>query len=188
MPTTRQLPSIVGVLVLTAGLVKEQRWVTKLKQAQGKIPPREAEKVLAAAVAAINAEPLPTAKEGRENYFMEQVGTGKTLASSNFVETIMSAFRGLRSYKNDHFFTSLIGMPQGAMPAAIAFLKAYKVYPLPQELMMIYQRTMPPEVFAILVEMIKQDFNQMISAAKTSASTSREEPGGKALKDNVSKS
>ncbi|MBW0496125.1 hypothetical protein O181_035840 [Austropuccinia psidii MF-1] len=62
--------------------MKEQRWVTKLKQAQGKRALHEAEEVLAAAVAAINAEPLPTTKEGRENYFMEQVGMGETLASS----------------------------------------------------------------------------------------------------------
>jgi hypothetical protein len=42
-------------------------------------------------------------------------------------------------------------MPRGAMPAAIAFFKAYKVYPSPEELLVIYQRTMPPEIFAIIM-------------------------------------
>ncbi|KAI9600148.1 hypothetical protein KEM48_000562 [Puccinia striiformis f. sp. tritici PST-130] len=59
-------------------------------------------------------------------------------------------------------------MPRGAMPAAIAFFKAYKVYPSPQELLVIYQRTMPPEIFAIIIEMIKLDVNRVINSAKNS--------------------
>lgn len=161
MATARQVLTIGGISFLTAGLtyclyfdykrrndpvfrrklLKEQRRLAKKTQAQDKNATRELEKVLAAAVEAVNSEPLPTTVEGKEQFFMEQVGIGEMLASK---------------------------MPRGAMPAAIAFFKAYKVYPSPQELMIIYQRTMPPEIFSIIVEMIKIDVNKVISSAKSS--------------------
>lgn len=37
------------------------------------------------------------------------------------------------------------------MPAAIAFFKAFKVYPAPQQLLMIYEQTMPREIFMLVV-------------------------------------
>ncbi|KAI9600922.1 hypothetical protein H4Q26_000716 [Puccinia striiformis f. sp. tritici PST-130] len=98
--------------------------------------------MLEAAVATVNAEPLPTSVEGKEQFFMEQVGIGEMLASK---------------------------MPRGAMPAAIAFFKAYKVYPSPQELLVIYQRTMPlRSLQSSCNEMIKLDVNRVINSAKNS--------------------
>lgn len=164
MSTARHVLTIGGISFLTAGLtyclyfdykrrndpvfrmklLKEQRRLIKKSQVQDKNASRELEKMLAAAVSAVNAEPLPTTVDGKEQFFMEQVGMGEMLASK---------------------------MPQGAMPAAIAFFKAYKVYPSPQELMIIYQRTMPAEIFRIIVEMIKLDVNQVINAAKNSFSS-----------------
>ncbi|KNZ64125.1 hypothetical protein VP01_1064g7 [Puccinia sorghi] len=161
MTSTRQLLTIGGISVLTAGLtyclyfdykrrndpffrkelLKEQRRLVKKNQAQDRNASRELEKMLEAAVTSVNAEPLPSTVEGKEQFFMEQVGIGEMLASK---------------------------MPRGAMPAAIAFFKAYKVYPSPQELMVIYQRTMPPEIFAIIVEMIKLDVNRVINSARNS--------------------
>ncbi|EGG12551.1 mitochondrial import receptor subunit [Melampsora larici-populina 98AG31] len=180
MPTTRQVLTIGSLSVLTAGisycfyfdykrrndpafrkkLLKEQRKLSKQKQTSNKNASREAEEMLAAAVAAVNAEPLPTTIEGKENYFMEQVGMGEMLAGR---------------------------LPQGAVPAAISFFKAYKVYPSPQELMMIYQRTMPPEVFGIVVEMIKLDVNQTIrsSQASSSGASRRSAPSGEALIEEI---
>ncbi|KAH9473794.1 hypothetical protein MJO29_000853 [Puccinia striiformis f. sp. tritici] len=161
MASTRQVLTIGGLSFLTAGLtyclyfdykrrndpvfrkelLKEQRRLIKKNQYQDKNASRELEKMLEAAVATVNAEPLPTSVEGKEQFFMEQVGIGEMLASK---------------------------MPRGAMPAAIAFFKAYKVYPSPQELLVIYQRTMPPEIFAIIIEMIKLDVNRVINSAKNS--------------------
>ncbi|KAH9811860.1 mitochondrial import receptor subunit [Melampsora americana] len=180
MPTTRQVLTIGSLSVLTAGisycfyfdykrrndpvfrkkLLKEQRKLSKQKHTSNKNASREAEEMLAAAVAAVNAEPLPTTIEGKENYFMEQVGMGEMLAGR---------------------------LPQGAVPAAISFFKAYKVYPSPQELMMIYQRTMPPEVFGIVVEMIKLDVNQTIrsSQASSSGASRRSAPSGEAIIEEI---
>ncbi|KAG0150934.1 hypothetical protein CROQUDRAFT_87391 [Cronartium quercuum f. sp. fusiforme G11] len=176
MPTTRQVLTIGGISVLTAGisycfyfdykrrndpafrkkLLKEQRRLSKQKQTSSKNASRDAEKMLEAAVAAVNAEPLPKTNEGKENYFMEQVGMGEMLAGR---------------------------LPQGTVPAAISFFKAYKVYPSPQELMMIYQRTMPTEVFALVVEMIKLDVNQTM---RSSASSShRGAPSGGAVIEEI---
>ncbi|PLW49380.1 hypothetical protein PCANC_07766 [Puccinia coronata f. sp. avenae] len=159
MASTRQVLTIGGISVLTAGLtyclyfdykrrndpvfrkelLKEQRRLAKKNQAQDRDASRELERMLEAAVATVNAEPLPTTVEDKEQFFMEQVGIGEMLASKS---------------------------PRGAMPAAIAFFKAWKVYPSPQELMTIYQRTMPPEIFAIIIEMIKLDVNRVINAAR----------------------
>ncbi|EFP74338.1 hypothetical protein PGT21_033903 [Puccinia graminis f. sp. tritici] len=161
MSSTRQVLTIGGLSFLTAGLtyclyfdykrrndlvfrkelLKEQRRLIKKNQTQDRNASRELEKMLEAAVATINSEPLPTTVEGKENFFMEQVGIGEMLASK---------------------------MPRGAMPAAIAFFKAYKVYPSPEELLVIYQRTMPPEIFAIIIEMIKLDVNRVVNSAKNS--------------------
>ncbi|KAI8449724.1 mitochondrial import receptor chain [Phakopsora pachyrhizi] len=178
--TARQVLTIGGISLLTLGLsycfyfdykrrndpvfrkklIKEQRKAANQRKFDSNNSSKEAELVLAAAVAAVNAEPLPTTPTGKENYFMEQVGMGEMLAGR---------------------------MPQGAVPAAIAFFKAYKVYPSPQELMMIYQRTMPPEVFAIVVEMIKLDVNQAIKSSKPSSSKlSVDSPDGPLIEEIIS--
>lgn len=68
----------------TTTTVKEQRRVLKSNQNSSKNASREAEQMLAAAVEAVNAEPLPTTIEGKENYFMEQVGMGEMLAGRQF--------------------------------------------------------------------------------------------------------
>ncbi|OAV89573.1 hypothetical protein PTTG_04226 [Puccinia triticina 1-1 BBBD Race 1] len=157
MASTRQVLTIGGLSFLTAGLtyclyfdykrrndpafrkelLKEQRRLVKKNQTQDRNASRELEKMLQAAVSSVLSEQFPTTVEGKEQFFMEQVGIGEMLASK---------------------------MPRGAMPAAIAFFKAYKVYPSPEELLVIYQRTMPPEIFAIIIEMIKLEVNQVIHA------------------------
>ena len=49
---------------------------------------------------------------------------------------------------------------QGAayhVPAAIAFFKALKVYPAPVELVMIYQKAVPKEVFDLIMKLVTRD-------------------------------
>merc|ERR1712137_394116 len=49
---------------------------------------------------------------------------------------------------------------QGAayhVPAAIAFFKALKVYPAPLELVMIYQKAVPKEVFDLIMRLVTRD-------------------------------
>jgi import receptor subunit TOM20 len=41
--------------------------------------------------------------------------------------------------------------------AAICFYKALKVYPAPAELVMVYQKTIPPEVFTLVMGMLSMD-------------------------------
>ncbi|WFD28772.1 mitochondrial import receptor subunit tom20 [Malassezia nana] len=78
------------------------------------------------------AEPgvLPTGVQEKEAFFMEQVATGEALFAQG---------------------------PTYHVPAAIAFFKALKVYPAPVELVMIYQKAVPKEVFDLIMKLITRD-------------------------------
>ncbi|PWN42306.1 protein import receptor MAS20 [Ceraceosorus guamensis] len=77
---------------------------------------------------------LPSGVEEREQYFMISVGEGEQLFA-----------RG----------------PASHFDAAVAFFKALKVYPSPLELVMIYQKAVPAEVFALIMEMIGLDVSDI---------------------------
>lgn len=47
--------------------------------------------------------------------------------------------------------------PSYHVPAAIAFFKALKVYPAPLELVMIYQKAVPKEVFDLIMRLVTRD-------------------------------
>jgi len=47
--------------------------------------------------------------------------------------------------------------PAGYDASAICFYKALKVYPAPAELVMVYQKTIPPEVFTLVMGMLSMD-------------------------------
>ncbi|KAK2751161.1 hypothetical protein FQN57_000238 [Myotisia sp. PD_48] len=81
------------------------------------------------AAAAARNEPYPDSVEEREVFFMTQVSQGEALCadSSNWLE------------------------------AATCFYKALKVYPKPQDLISIYDRTVPKEVLELLAEFIALD-------------------------------
>lgn len=51
--------------------------------------------------------------------------------------------------------------------AAICFYKALKVYPAPAELVMVYQKTIPPEVFTLVMGMLSMDVSQSDSCIKS---------------------
>ncbi|PWN97819.1 MAS20-domain-containing protein [Tilletiopsis washingtonensis] len=70
---------------------------------------------------------LPAGTEAREAFFMQCVSEGETLFAQG---------------------------PEHTFAAAVAFFKALKVYPAPMELVMIYQKAVPPHVFALIMEMI----------------------------------
>lgn len=78
------------------------------------------------------AEPgvLPAGVQEKEAFFMEQVATGEALFAQG------SAYH---------------------VPAAIAFFKALKVYPAPVELVMIYQKAVPKEVFDLIMKLVTRD-------------------------------
>lgn len=73
---------------------------------------------------------LPSGVQEKEAFFMEQVAAGEALFAQG---------------------------PAYNVPAAIAFFRALKVYPAPVELVMIYQKAVPKEVFEILMQLITKD-------------------------------
>lgn len=72
------------------------------------------------------ANPIPTDLTKKEDFFMEQVATGEQLAKD----------------------------PASDIDAALHFYKALAVYPNPTDIMGIYQKTVPENVYELLVMMI----------------------------------
>lgn len=72
------------------------------------------------------ANPIPTDLSKKEEFFMEQVATGEQLANN----------------------------PGTKVEAALRFYKALAVYPNPTDIMGIYQKTVPEDVYELLVMMI----------------------------------
>ncbi|KAK2034399.1 MAS20 protein import receptor [Colletotrichum caudatum] len=80
-------------------------------------------------------EGFPTDVEQKESYFLQQVSEGETLSAD----------------------------PTRAVDAALAFYKGLKVYPTPQDLINIYDKTVPKPVLDVLAEMIAYDDSLDIS-------------------------
>lgn len=72
------------------------------------------------------ANPIPTDLAKKEEFFMEQVATGEQLSNN----------------------------PDTKIDAALRFYKALAVYPNPTDIMGIYQKTVPEDVYELLVMMI----------------------------------
>ncbi|RCK60614.1 Mitochondrial import receptor subunit TOM20 [Candida viswanathii] len=72
----------------------------------------------------LEANPIPTDLSEREAFFMEQVAVGEQKAKTDAVE------------------------------AAICFYKALAVYPNPTDILGIYQKTVPEDVYELVVMMI----------------------------------
>lgn len=94
---------------------------------------------LRAAIAKIREEEVPESSSGREQYFMTQVGIGEQLCTQGAFEMPSYSMR----------VVELLAGPSFALTAALAFYRALRVYPSPVELIMIYQRTVPEEVFKV---------------------------------------
>ncbi|KAJ2823510.1 mitochondrial import receptor subunit tom20, partial [Coemansia sp. 'formosensis'] len=78
-------------------------------------------------------EKLPESAEDKEQFFLAQVSRGETLCSAG---------------------------PAGYTEAACRFYQALMVYPNPVELVMIYQKTTPEEVFKLVMAMMAQEVRQ----------------------------
>ncbi|KAJ1957609.1 mitochondrial import receptor subunit tom20 [Dipsacomyces acuminosporus] len=81
----------------------------------------------------VTKEKLPASAEEKEQFFMAQVSKGETLCAAG---------------------------ESGYAEAACRFYQALKVYPNPIELVMIYQRTTPEEVFKLVMAMMAQEVKQ----------------------------
>ncbi|KAJ1820761.1 mitochondrial import receptor subunit tom20 [Coemansia sp. RSA 2675] len=78
----------------------------------------------------VTKEKLPETPEEKEQFFLAQVSRGETLCGAG---------------------------PAGYTEAACRFYQALMVYPNPVELVMIYQKTTPDEVFKLVMAMMAQE-------------------------------
>ncbi|KAJ7437081.1 hypothetical protein B0H11DRAFT_632966 [Mycena galericulata] len=85
----------------------------------------------------IKSEPRIPTQEGRESYFLSQVGMGEQLAA-----------------RGEPFY----------LPAALSFYRALAVYPSPAELLGIYQKTVPEPIVKIILALVNLDFTMKIGA------------------------
>ncbi|SDA01457.1 BZ3500_MvSof-1268-A1-R1_Chr10-1g02685 [Microbotryum saponariae] len=139
-------------------LLRDQRKAAKSTQKEAETGKAVVEAALRRALVLINAQPVPDTPESKEQYFMEQVSQGEALAARS---------------------------PEFFIASAIAFYKALKVYPAPQELIMIYQKTQPPPVFDLVMELITLEYvtlTGLVAAFRmsglASSSTSRDPRDG----------
>ncbi|KAI0314802.1 hypothetical protein OF83DRAFT_1135181 [Amylostereum chailletii] len=90
---------------------------------------------LRAAMEKVKSETVPPTPEEKETYFMNQVGMGEQLCAQG---------------------------PMFALPAAMCFFRALRVYPSPVELIVIYQQTVPEHVFKLVMEMTQLDVKDRV--------------------------
>ncbi|KAF2428291.1 protein import receptor MAS20 [Tothia fuscella] len=110
-------------------LKKESKKLAKAQKELAEQAGKEQREAIKKAVNRVNSEGLPTDSEEIERYFMEEVAEGEKLCQDD-------------SQK---------------MEAALCFFRALKVYPQPDELVNIYDKTVPKPVLDILAEMIAID-------------------------------
>ncbi|KAJ8517959.1 hypothetical protein ONZ45_g4894 [Pleurotus djamor] len=91
---------------------------------------------LSQALELVKNDPPPASAAAKEDYFMQQVAAGESLATQG---------------------------PEFHLPAALAFYRALRVYPSPLELMQIYDKTVPPPIFKIVLELTNLDVSTLIS-------------------------
>ncbi|KAH7931323.1 MAS20-domain-containing protein [Leucogyrophana mollusca] len=83
----------------------------------------------------VRKEEVPASPEEKEQYFMAQVGMGEQLCAQG---------------------------PMFHLPAAMCFYRALRVYPSPVELIVIYEKTVPPPVFQLVMEMTNMDVKDRV--------------------------
>lgn len=170
-PTTRTIVSYTTIALVTSVLAyaayfdykrrndpafrkklrKEKKRVTKATKTEDSTTETASINDLRAALELIKTEPVPASVEEKERYFMEQVSMGEQLCA-----------RG----------------PAFELPAALSFYRALRVYPSPVELIVIYQRTVPPSVFKMVVEMTNMDVSTTSPLASAVQPTTPSEDEG----------
>ncbi|KAF9428000.1 hypothetical protein BGZ94_003637 [Podila epigama] len=111
-------------------LKKERKRAQKQQKEEAQKAAAKTTQTVEEVLASIKDEDFPTSMEAREKFCMEQLSAGEALFT-----------RG----------------PEGYEMAAVCFFKALKVYPAPAELVMVYQKTVPPEVFTLVMTMLSMD-------------------------------
>ncbi|KAF9561202.1 hypothetical protein EC968_005829 [Mortierella alpina] len=114
-------------------LKKEKKRAMKQMKEEEKKKTTKTAQTVEEALAGIKEEDFPTSMEAREKFCMEQLSTGEALFTSG---------------------------PDNYDMAAICFYKALKVYPAPAELVMVYQKTIPQEVFTLVMGMLSMDVHK----------------------------
>ncbi|WVQ68543.1 hypothetical protein V866_000132 [Kwoniella sp. B9012] len=108
------------------GLKKQHKKLAVAAEAQSKAEKERNSKLLRQALVEIQLEALPSSPEQQEAYFQEQVAEGEKTATMG---------------------------PEYHVKSASHFYRALRVYPQPLELLGIYQRVVPPPVWALLIEL-----------------------------------
>ncbi|KAF9113197.1 hypothetical protein BGX27_002038 [Mortierella sp. AM989] len=111
-------------------LKKERKRAQKIALEEAKKLSTKSAQTVEEALANIKDEDFPASMEEREKFCMEQLSAGEALFTQG---------------------------PEYYGEAAICFYKALKVYPAPAELVMVYQKTIPPEVFTVVMGMLSKD-------------------------------
>ncbi|KAG0768786.1 hypothetical protein G6F57_004559 [Rhizopus arrhizus] len=106
-------------------LKRERKKQTKAEKEIKKEELMTVEQLVQDVLKTVSQETFPEAPEEKEKYFMEQVAAGEALCQ-----------QGLLNESVSHFY------------------KALKIYPAPLELVMIYQQTLPENVFRIVVNIM----------------------------------
>ncbi|GAA5876733.1 hypothetical protein JCM8547_002031 [Rhodosporidiobolus lusitaniae] len=130
-------------------LLRQHKKLEKVAQKQEEVGKGQVQAALRRAIQLVNAEQVPQTAEGKEQFFMEQVALGEQLAARS---------------------------PEFYVASAISFYKALKVYPAPQELLMIYQKTQPAAVFDLVMELISLEIADAQAGAPSAASLRSQDP------------
>lgn len=77
---------------------------------------------------------MPASVDGREEFFMNQVAKGESLVAQTGATDDATA-----------------------LEAAMCFYKAMRVYPNPNDLMSVYERTVPGRVYELLLNVMQID-------------------------------
>ncbi|KAI5960300.1 TOM20 [Candida pseudojiufengensis] len=116
-------------------LKKNQLKQKKLKEKQeNESKQSKLENVKTALMEDLVKNPIPTDLNEREQFFMEQVAIGEQKSKSN------------------------------SLDAAICFYKALAVYPNPTDILGVYQKTVPEDVYELIVMMVAIAPTQNISS------------------------
>ncbi|BGP18186.1 hypothetical protein JCM10213_009030 [Rhodosporidiobolus nylandii] len=146
--------------VFRKSIAKQRVKVQKVSKKKEEVGAGQVKAALRRAIQLVNAEKVPETPEGKEQFFMEQVALGEQLAARS---------------------------PEFYVASAISFYKALKVYPAPQELLMIYQKTQPQPVFDLVMELISLEINDAAAEASARNNLREENPLLEELNAPVSK-
>jgi len=116
-------------------LKKQRKKAKKIRNAKVESKPKDEaslkiENQIEAIKKVINDEPIPTDMEAKETFFMQQLQKGEML-----------------SYQGEPYYEV----------SALCYYRAFKVYPNPTELIVLFQRSTPEPVYKKIIEMISAD-------------------------------